>query len=472
MRGSDERRPNVLLIVADQHRADCVGALGLYPIRTPHLDALAASGTLYTSAFTPIPLCVPARQALLTGARPERFGGLWNYDQGPLVQALSPEAYSWPRELQRLGYWTQYLGQWHVNPDHGPTAFGYERYVGLEAYEEWRKEHFPGLSIGEGWLGAVDPVPVEKSRTHWFAAEARKFIEQASTRPEPWHLRLDFVEPHLPCTPCAEFASQYLPEAIPAWPGARDPLVGKPYIQRQQRVTWGVAEYTWEDWAPMVARYYAVISQLDDAVGRVLGALRETGQDDSTFVIYTSDHGDMCGSHGMIDKHYVMYDDVVRVPLIVRLPGSRAPSGRVDDFVVNALDLPVTITEAAGLPPPPGCRGRILPRGDDREPLASALSPRAAVVSTYNGQQFGLYSQRMIRTREWKYVWNATDVDELYDLQHDPAELINRIADDSVSGLVADLRATLYAELIDEGDRLVANPWLRSQFLTSSKLSR
>ena len=466
----DGSQPNVLLIVADQHRYDCVGAAGGYPVQTPNLDALASAGTFYTSAFTPIPLCVPARQALLTGARPESFGALWNYDLGPLVTALAPDAYSWPRELQRKGYRTHYLGKWHVNPDHGPTDFGYDSYVSLQDYEDWRRAKYPAERVPDGWFGAVDPIPVEASRTHWFARQASSFLEEAGRTGRPWHLRVDFVEPHLPCTPCAQFAERYPPQLIPPWPSVADPLAGKPYIQRQQRVTWGVQDFTWQDWAPVVARYYAVISQLDDAVGRILASLASTGQQDRTVVVYTSDHGDMCGAHGMIDKHYVMYDDVVRVPLIIRWPGRSPAPARTDDFVVNALDLPATIATLAGVSTPPSGHGKILgfeSTGAQQSPISP---PRNHVVATYNGQQFGLYSQRMIRTRDWKYIWNATDVDELYDLRSDPAEMVNLIEDPSNRELLGELRSALHAELVEHGDRLVDNAWLRHQLLAGAKL--
>jgi len=465
--------PNVLLIVADQHWSDCFGAADGYPVRTPHLDALAASGTLFTSAYSPIPLCVPARQALLTAARPESFGGLWNYDQGPVVTSLSPSAYSWPRELQNAGYRTGYLGKWHVSPDHDPTAFGYDSYVGVDGYDEWRRQHLPAADAAAGWFGAVDQAPLEGTRTHWFADHAARFLEEANREGRPWHLRVDFVEPHLPCTPCASFADMYTPEQIPRWLAASDPLVGKPYIQRQQRVSWGVDGLTWKDWAPLVARYYAVISQLDDAVGRILAALRRTGQEETTLVIYTADHGDMCGSHGIIDKHYVMYDDVVRVPLIVRWPGQGAEqAGRVDDFVINALDLPHTIAGVAGVPTSPSGHGRPLEAHPAPGRSGTGRTRRSHVVCTYNGQQFGLYSQRMIRTRDWKYVWNATNVDELYDLRADPAELVNRIEEREAEVVLSELRAALHAELVEQGDRLVDNPWLRKQFLAGAKLSR
>ncbi|WP_432889894.1 sulfatase-like hydrolase/transferase [Kribbella sp. CA-245084] len=464
-------KPSILLIVSDQHRLDCVGASGSYPVSTPRLDALAAQGATFSSAYTPIPLCTPARQSLLTGRRPETTGNLWNYDLGPRIPALDPASYSWPRELQKLGYRSRYLGKWHVNPDHDPTDFGYDDWVPLDAYDRWRAQQYPDSSLLEDWFGEVDPVPTADSRTHWFADQTADFIREATASGQPWHARLDFLEPHLPCQPTAEFADRFPVDAIPQWRDFEDPLERKPYIQRQQLLNWGVEDYTWEDWAPIVARYYAVIAQLDDAIGRVLDAVDEAGAAADTLVVYTTDHGDMCGSHGMMDKHYVMYDNVVRVPMIMSWPGMIAEGNVIDGFAYNTLDLPPTISTLTGIPAPPGAQGLALFDHVDTGLIpTAALEAREQVVSTYNGQQFGLFIQRMIRTRSWKYVWNPTDVDELYNLDDDPEELVNRIGDDSSTRILADLRKRLYEQLLHDEDSFVENEWMARQLLTGRKL--
>jgi arylsulfatase A-like enzyme len=463
-------RPNVLLIVSDQHRVDALENHGT-AVQTPHLAQLAREGVEFANAYTPIPLCTPARQALLRGKRPETFGGLWNYNHSSLVRVLEPTDYAWPRALQDAGYATAYLGKWHVHPDHDPTSFGYDRYVPESAYGEHRATRAEADGFGpwpgwEGWLGATSPVPVEESRTHWFADETARTIAELAAGGGPWHVRVDFTEPHLPCRPSEPYASMYPPESIPKWPNFDDPLEDKPYAQRQHRVNWHVEDLDWKDWAPAVARYLGMVTQLDDAIGRILAALDAAGARDDTIVVYTTDHGDLCGSHRMLDKHYVMYDEIVRVPLIVRWPGRVVPGTVVQDFVYNMLDLPPTITEATGAEPAPDFHGRsLLPAldGEDRE-------PRTEVISTYNGQQFGLFSQRMLRTNEWKYVWNGTDVDELYDLREDPAEVRNLIHDPRHHDLVAALRARLYQAMRADGDHLFANRWLESQLLENRKL--
>jgi arylsulfatase A-like enzyme len=453
--------PNLLFLMVDQQRYDCLGHTSSGLVSTPNLDALAGAGVRFTHAFSHMPVCCPARQSLLQGGRPESFGALWNYDIGLPVPTLDPAVRTWPAMLADRGYDAAYLGKWHVHPTATPLDFGYGEYVSLDDYSAEREcEGLPDVDRVP-WTGATDPAPLAAARTHWLASRAARWIGDHAGG-GPWHLRLDFVEPHLPPCPVAEFGRRYEGRAIPPWGNFGDELEDKPYIQRQQLRNWDVEAWSWADWHHMVRRYLAVISQVDDAIGIVLDALERSGAAGDTLVIYTADHGDLAGAHGMMDKHYVMYDEVVRVPLLLRWPG-RFGAGLVrDELVYNVLDLVPTICEAAGLPVPAECVGRSLVGLASGEPERNW---RSSVAATYNGQQFGLFTQRMLRRHRWKYVWNATDVDELYDLEADPYELVNLAADPGRGGLIGELRAELWHVLSDEGDTQVTNEWLRRQFL-------
>jgi arylsulfatase A-like enzyme len=262
------------------------------------------------------------------------------------------------------------------------------------------------------------------------------------------------------------YHSLYPPERIAPWSSFPDELRGKPYIQAQQRRTWRVADWTWEKWAPVVSRYLGQISLLDAQIGRVLEALAHLGLEERTLVVYTTDHGDLCGGHGMFDKHYVMYDDVVRVPFIVRWPGV-IPAGRqCAAFVSHFIDLPRTILEVAGCGVPATFSGKsLLPlfRG-----LAADLG-RTDIFAAYHGNQFGLYSQRLVRDRRWKYVWNATAEDELYDLANDPGEVTNLAANGAYGVELARLRSRLVAWMEETRDPLL-NGWIRAQLLEGLKI--
>ncbi|HHU78784.1 MAG TPA: sulfatase-like hydrolase/transferase [Clostridiales bacterium] len=461
-------KPNILLIVADQQRYDCIGYSKQYPVQTPNIDRLAEEGVWFTNAYTPIPICAPARQALLNGRRPETFGALWNYGISLDVPALSPDEYTWVRDMGESGYRSTFIGKWSGHPEHGPCRYGFNNYVSLQDYSHFRKEKYPDAEYKKSWMGEVDPVPYQDNVSHWLAEEAVKQLKQYSTEEEPWHIRLDFPGPHLPCRPSAEFASMYQGKDIPPWPSFKETFHNKPYIQMQQLYSWDIEDYTWDDWQETVALYYATISEIDHAIGSVLKALEETGQAENTIVIYTTDHGDMCGSHRMIDKHYIMYDDVVRVPLVIRWPGVIPPSQVRHEFVCHFLDLPPTLLDMLGKKVPEFFSGRsLLPllRGGQAEDW------RTEAVSTYNGQQFGLYTQRMIRNNDWKYIWNTTDIDELYDLRKDPHELYNVIDREENQAVVAELRGRLYETLLREGDGLVKSPWMKNQLLNNRKIN-
>jgi arylsulfatase A-like enzyme len=221
---------------------------------------------------------------------------------------------------------------------------------------------------------------------------------------------------------------------------------------------WGLFAVDDEEWARARANYLAVISQMDNAIGMILDALDASGARDDTLVIYSSDHGDMCGSHGMFDKHYNLYDDIVRVPLILRWPGHIPVGTRRGEMLVHALALPNAILESAGLPP------RL--HGQSLLPLAlgkDAPDWKNRVMSSFNGQQFGLYTMRMLRTRTLKYIWHPTGEDELYDLTCDPYELDNIADEAAYADKLHDMKEQLLDELSAAGDGLVKGHWLKWQ---------
>jgi len=473
-------RPNIVLIMADQHRYDCVGANGHPFIRTPGLDLLAREGMRFTHAFTPIPLCIPARNCFMHGQWSGQHLAIANWD----TEAPRPAREGLPTFVQGLrdaDYFLGYVGKWHIHPEKEALDYGFHEYVPEHWYGRWREAvGYPPLprrpydvredgskAFLNQWFGSCDEaVPPDATRPAWSASHVIRMIREHSREDRPFFIMWCTTEPHLPYTiPEPFFSEMYPAEQIPPWPGFDDPLEGKPYIQAQQRRTWKLDDWTWEDWRSVVSRYLGVISLLDAQIQRVLEALDETGAAGSTVVVYTADHGDMCGSHGMIDKHYVMYDDVVRVPLFIRWPGAVPAGSTCGAFVSHVIDLAPTLLQIAGAEIPETFAGKsLLPLLHD----PAADNGRSDIFAAYHGNQFGLYTQRMVRDRRWKYVWNATAEDELYDLETDPGEIVNRARDPECAEELARLRRRLVAWMEDTRDPIL-NRWTRPQLLEGLK---
>lgn len=457
--------PNILWICVDQQRWDCLGYADRYPVKTPNIDRLAKGGVNLTNSYSPIPICCPARQSMVCGQRAEQFGALWNYDQKIPTGMLSAESYSWAKDLHdALGYHTGWVGKWHGGKMALPEAMGYDVYVPDSELRRPMAEKYPQCVPTNGFWGQVYDMDKEYAPTHQNAAQVISLMEHWQDE-HPWLIQMDFSEPHLPCTPVREFADMYDPASIPVWGGFEDTYENKPYIQRQQRINWNTEDKHWEFFAPVVARYYAQISQVDDAIGRVLAWLESHGKLENTVIIYTSDHGDYCGDRRQMDKHYAMYEEIVRVPHVWHCP-ARFAQGLISPALnTNALDIPVTIMEMLGLPVPECMVGKSL------LPVLSGQTNalRDAVMVTYNGQQFGLFSQRMLRMGNIKYTWNLTDTDELYDLASDPYELTNLIHEPAYADILRNMRHRLLAELQTEDDCMV-NGWTVQQLRDGRKL--
>jgi Arylsulfatase A and related enzymes len=455
-------KPNLLFIMYDQQRYDCVGMANAYPVKTPHIDALASRGAWFERAYTPIPVCAPARQALFTGRRPEESGGLWNPH---IVFPLNarPEGFRWTNALRNAGYNTSLVGLWEMGGC-APSDYGFDSHISRSDLNREREEHCPGIKFTNGFFGESDPAPLEYNTTHIAARRAIGELRRLHEAGEPWYLHLDCPEPHLPCRPSAPFDTMYNPAEVPVWAGFGETFEDKPYIRRQQLYNWALEDRDWDKWSETVALYYGMVSQCDDAVGMILNELDRLGERENTIIVYTADHGDMCGSHRLIDKHYNMYDDLCRIPLAITWDGHIVPR-RTGGFAHNCLDLGPTLLGLMGVDYPADAF-----HGTDlSQPLTEGRdAPGEFAVSTYNGQQFGLFCERMITDGSLKYVWNLTDVDELYDLEADPGELTNLINDDSYADKVAELRQKLYSELKRCSDGIIG--WTGRQLTEGRKL--
>ena len=470
---NNKKSPNLLFIMCDQQRYDCIGYSNIRPVKTPNIDGLAKKGAWFKNAYTPIPVCAPARQSIICGKRPEYYGALWNFHITHPVGEVPQDAYFYTRHIKEQGYNTAFCGKWNVSGSFKPDKYGFDIAVtGGDVSAEVDRRYFEAsgtktsqINYPNGMLGDPCPIPLESSHTHILAEKTNEIINNFAKRDEPWFVNVDFPEPHLPCRPSAPFDAMYKPEDIEKWGGFDDEFKGKPYMHKQQVINWNLEDISWEKMSRTVALYYGYISQYDDAIGKIIKNLEETGQIENTVIVYTCDHGDLCGSHRMVDKHYVMYEDLVHVPFIIRYDNNITPQ-IFEGYVHNCLDVVPTVLDYMGIEKP---SGDIL----HGESLYNALTEsetweRDFAVSTYNGQQFGLYSARSIKIDGYKYVWNLTDIDELYDLNNDPYELENIIYDESQKETLSMLRKKLYGELLRCDDKMIG--WTKAQLLENRKM--
>jgi arylsulfatase A-like enzyme len=214
----------------------------------------------------------------------------------------------------------------------------------------------------------------------------------------------------------------YDPEDIGPWPTYADTFHGKPGLHAEHLRRRGVRDFTWEDeWGEIVTKYFGLVSMVSDEIERVLEALDRLGLTDDTIVIHTTDHGDFTGSHRQFNKGPLMYEETYHIPMHVRWPGT-VEAGSVCDEMVRLHDLMPTILDVAGFEPSTTASSRSL------RPLLEGRVPDdwpETLFAEYHGDEFGYFSQRMVETQRYKYIYNAYEVDELYDLAADPHELHN-----------------------------------------------
>ncbi len=379
-------------------------------VQTPHLDALAAQGTRFTNAYTPSPMCVPARAALACGDYVHRTG-YWDS-----AKPYDGQRQSWMYDLRDAGMHVASIGKLHFRSGDDDNGFSEEILpmhvvggvgwtIGLvrDGTATFDSAGELAEDVGTGASSYTDyDLAVTSAAEDWLAAPERKA--------QPWAAFLSLVSPHYPLIVPERFAALYDPAEmpLPVGHGAR------PDHDELQNMAgfFDYARHFDEDRLRQAkAAYFGLVSFMDDCVGRVLAALEASGQADDTLVIYASDHGEMLGDHGLWTKQ-VMYEASVGVPLILAGPGVRPG---VCGTGASLLDIAATAHEVAGLP----VRG---PGASLRDVATAADDPARVVFSEYHdgGSTTGTF---MVRQYGWKYVHYEGYAPQLFDLATDPAEL-------------------------------------------------
>lgn len=450
--------PNLVFIFTDEQRADTMAAYGNDRIHTPYLNRLAMQSVIFDRAYVTQPICTPSRSSLLTGLYPHTNGCTRN--NVPL-RADTP---CFPEMLPPGAYATAYYGKWHLG-DEIFAQHGFDDWRSIE--DQYREYYGPGRdrhahstyhdfltangltpSRGEFFeRGETARFPERFSKPAYLAGEASRFIEANKDR--PFVLFVNFLEPHMPFFGPRD--GQYdpaevsLPANFDAVPGEGDPLRTRIYYRRYYEQGYDrFALRTEADWRRLIANYWGLCSLVDTHLGAILETLDRCGLAGNTIVVYTSDHGDMMGSHRLLHKGF-MYEESVRVPLLMRVPGARP--GRVAR-PVSQIDLVPTLLDLMGERVPAHLEGKSLrpdlegsgdPRQDvfvewtdqggkflgvvDGEPMPAFV---LEVAEPERALQAIKEPVRTVITSEgWKLNWRPSGEHELFDLRRDPGETRN-----------------------------------------------
>ncbi|MCC6796482.1 MAG: sulfatase-like hydrolase/transferase [Candidatus Hydrogenedentes bacterium] len=452
-----QKQPNVLVIIVDQHRADCIGSYGNRDVRTPHIDALAQDGVRYENAFCCYPVCTPSRYSMLSGMYARDHGGTSNR------ATLRAEIDTYPRILRDAGYNTVAVGKMHFTPTYLDVGFermylaeqdgdgrwddDYHRelmqggLIDINDLEDQRRE-YRAHARKEYWetFGALPTnLPKEMHSTEWIGRKSLEILNEWGASGNL--LVTSFIKPHHPFDAVQGDAEGYDPAALSLLPGwteqcyEHDLALGPGYFPNKDLSEARLRR--------VMAYYYATIEQIDRKVGAMIEALKNKGLYDDTLIVYVSDHGEYMGQHHMLLKANYMYDSLARVPLIIKHPGGHR-AGETMQGLVSLIDLAPTIVRAAGCEPGAKMNGLDLARDTKGREVVFAESAKG--------------DQVMARSKTHKLmVSTEPKCEQLYDLVRDPGELTNVYADAGHADVVSGLREKLDAW---KGTAPVPEPYL------------
>ncbi len=455
-------RPNILWYCTDQQRFDTIGALGNPHVQTPTLDSLIRDGVAFTNAYCQSPICTPSRASFMTGLYPSRARNTRNGndtfpEEIPLISKLIADS----------GYRCGMIGKFHLvsagkrpepRLDDGFTYWQHSHAPrddwpeGTHAYADWVREKGGDLDAMRESEDHVDP---ELHQTTWASDCAIDFISQDHSG-KPWLLNINVYDPHPPFIPPKEYEKRFKAEDMPGPHFKESDLAHQKSLESvdfQQK-----ARRPEEcDAKSAQAKYYAMIALIDDQFARILKTLDETGQRENTVIIFTSDHGETLGDHGLMFKGCRFYEGLVKVPLIFSFP-SAFQSNLQCDGLVELLDLSATLLDIARLDIPEYHQGRSLtPILEGKESgdhiRESARCEYFDALDPHFTGGTGSFAT-MYRTERYKLVvYHDQDLGELYDLQEDPWEF-NDLWNDPVQ---SDLKYRLILESFNQHVNLTTN---------------
>jgi choline-sulfatase len=423
------KKPNILFLLSDEHSFRYMGHVedrqGGEPVHTPNLDRLAGSGVRFSDAYCQMPLCSPSRLSLLTGLEIRRCGGWWN------DVILRPELNTLPGTLGNAGYETCLVGKMHLAGTNQFAGFKHRPYGDLTGRTGHQWEPLKAKKTGPYAMrfrtekAGLTEIPESQMQEHLVAEEGLAFVREHRHRNpnRPWFLCLSFSRPHFPLTaPCRHF-ERYWPNGVtPPRVGPTGDAYAHP-MSVGMRAGFKAGEISTAEMMKARAAYFACVSYLDEVLGDLLIRLEAAGALDNTIIIYTSDHGEMAGEHGVWWKQG-WYEACTRIPLIFSLPQHRQGTlpSRVRQTPVALLDLFPTVCSLAGVEYPDDLDGVDLSAAiaadtspPDRPVVCDNLMPRWG-----SGTEF-----RMVRQGSFKYVRFRDAPALMFDLANDPMEQVD-----------------------------------------------
>ncbi|HEY3440149.1 MAG TPA: arylsulfatase [Paludibaculum sp.] len=445
LRNLSKSKPNLLLLMSDQHRADWMGCDGNRMVHTPALDSLAGAGTRFRHAYSSTPTCTPARAGLLTGMSPWRHGML---GYGKVAEKYPVEM---PRLLGAAGYRTMGVGKMHWSPQRNPHGFhqtlldesGRVESVDFRSdYRAWFASEAPNLDPDATGIGFNDytaksyVLPERLHPTRWTGDVAVRYLENYQ-RSEPWFLKVSFARPHSPYDPPQRWWDRYAQAALPEAVAGRWAEQYRPRNSSRDDIWHG------DVGADLVRRarigYSGSVSFVDEQIGRILETLTRRGWMDETLVVYLSDHGDMTGDHHLWRKSYA-YEASARIPMILRGPG--VERGKVSRTPVEIRDVLPTLLAGAGVAKPEACDGE------------SMTQVRRQWIDLEHGVCYDKSNHWTALTDgKWKYIFHAFDGREsLFHLAADPSELSDLAAEPAHEAALRLWRGRMTEHLAPRGD--------------------
>lgn len=439
--------PNIVLIIVDDLRFDDLACTGNTFVKSPHMDRIAAEGVMFRSAFSTTPLCSPSRATILTGLYPHTHGITDNTDRSPQSHRLA----TFPRALQSAGYRTGYVGKWHMGNDSSPRP-GFDTWACLEGQGD---SFNPELNVNG------KPTPSKGYITDVLTDHARDFLRQKSDK--PFFLLLAHKAMHPQTAQRADgslsdpAASNFVPAErhknlyagvkIPRRPNEDDSLAGKPALQQKIDGLPPLSRATGSSDEAILGRL-RMLASVDESTGDIFKVLEQTGQLEKTLVILTSDHGYFYGEHGLSVERRLAYEETIRIPLLMRYP-ALIKAGQKRDQLVTTLDFAPTLLELGRAGEGKGLQGHSL------VPLLKENGPElreAFLIEYYTDKVFPRIRNmgyQAVRTHDWKYIHyvDMEGMDELYDLNRDPYEMRNRIADKVMAEPLKKMKETLADQL-------------------------